>query len=307
MKINKYSHTIFLAIAISAIAASTGYAGDSKLRIVENPENHSLIVYREGESKPVLTQNARPDFRPYLHPLQSPDGKSVMTEFSPGHHKHQTGIYWGITDLNGRDFFHHPGGDYWKRVMIKPVVPHGTEVSWFTLYHMLGADGHPIMLEKQHWSMRENGGRFVLSLEWTAEAVTDLTIGQRPYGGLFTRMPWRDGMDGRIVNSTGQKGVAADGQRANWIDIGLKLDGRDDEAHISILDHPRNDGHPLHWRIDNQFGAGPSRAISGSWTIPNGQSVTFRHQLIVYVGAFDAVQSDDFWKAYAEAKFLNER
>ena len=41
------------------------------------------------------------DHRPYLHPIISPDGKGVLTEYSPGHHKHQTGLYWGFTRING--------------------------------------------------------------------------------------------------------------------------------------------------------------------------------------------------------------
>ena len=38
-----------------------------------------------------------PTHGPYLHPIAAPDGKGVVTEFSPEHHKHQTGLYWGFT------------------------------------------------------------------------------------------------------------------------------------------------------------------------------------------------------------------
>jgi hypothetical protein len=30
-----------------------------------------------------VTQVARPDFRPYLHPLRAPDGRGVLTEGCP--------------------------------------------------------------------------------------------------------------------------------------------------------------------------------------------------------------------------------
>ena len=65
----------------------------------------TISVFRAQENEPILTQNAAPDFRPFLHPIASPDGQSVVTEFSPGHHKHQTGLYWGFTRVNGRDYF----------------------------------------------------------------------------------------------------------------------------------------------------------------------------------------------------------
>ena len=63
----------------------------------EDPAAGTLSVFRAGESKALLTQNAAPDSRPYLHPLVAPDGKGVLTEFSPAHHRHQTGIYWGTS------------------------------------------------------------------------------------------------------------------------------------------------------------------------------------------------------------------
>ncbi len=85
----------------------------TELSIVQ--EKHELSVYREGDQKPILIQHADPGFRPYIHPIAAPDGKGVLTEFSPSHHKHQTGLYWGFTNVNGRDYFHHPE----KRILEK--------------------------------------------------------------------------------------------------------------------------------------------------------------------------------------------
>jgi hypothetical protein len=86
------------------------------LEVRHDETSGTITVFRDGIEKPILTQNARADFRPYIHPLLAPDGKGELTQFSPEHHKHQTGLYWGFTSVNGRDFFHHPEGDYWRRV-----------------------------------------------------------------------------------------------------------------------------------------------------------------------------------------------
>ena len=48
-------------------------------------------------------QNANSGHRPYLHPIIAPDGNGSITEYSPGHHKHQTGLYWGFTRINGNN------------------------------------------------------------------------------------------------------------------------------------------------------------------------------------------------------------
>ena len=89
--------TSLLRLACVLLAAAPAAAPAAQLTLRQDPSTHTISVYRDNVPAPILTQNAKPDFRPYLHPIVSPDGKSVLTEFSPGHHKHQTGIYWGLT------------------------------------------------------------------------------------------------------------------------------------------------------------------------------------------------------------------
>ena len=102
------------ANALPILAAATflswpGVVADAnELHLELDREVGSISVYRDGTDAALLTQNARPDFRPFLHPIVAPDGRGVLTEYSPAHHKHQTGLYWGFTRVNGRDYFHHP-------------------------------------------------------------------------------------------------------------------------------------------------------------------------------------------------------
>ena len=166
----------------------------AELEVRQAGAGDTISVFRKGEKKSILTQVAKPDFRPYLHPIVAPDGKGVLTEYSPGHHKHQTGLYWGFTRVNGRDYFHHPGGDYWRRVSAKVLKPNGPSVQWQTIYEMLDAKGEPQLVESQVWTMEVTDGEYVLALSWSALAKTDITIGKYNYGGLFLRMPWKKGM-----------------------------------------------------------------------------------------------------------------
>lgn len=284
------------SLLLLSLCAVVGRAAPLVVR--EDPAAGTLSVYRAGGTTAILVQNAGADERPYLHPLVAPDGKGVLTEFSPGHHKHQTGLYWGLTRLNGRDYFHNRGAGYWRRVSTAVLAAQGEEVRWSTAYDLLGEDGRPLLRETQVWAMREAGGRYLIDLEWTGQARADLTISEYAYGGLFLRMPWRKGMEGGVINSNRQRDERANGQRAVWLDIGLKVDGRDDQAHIAIFDHPLNNGYPLPWRVDGQLGVGPSRATLGDWKIDAGRSAIFRHQLVVYTGAFSDVALDEAWRAY---------
>ena len=123
----------------------------------------AIFIYQEGKDSPVLTQHTKQDHRPYLHPIMAPGTSSALTQFSPGHHKHQTGLYWGFTRINGsgaepdtlkkwfyrkdkpaniqdqigRDFFHNPGGDYWQKVSSDALIVEGDQLKWETVYHLL--------------------------------------------------------------------------------------------------------------------------------------------------------------------------
>ncbi len=278
-------------------AASTPPAGALVIR--EDAAAGTLSVYRRSGGDPLVTQNAPADARPYLHPLAAPDGRGVLTEVSPGHHPHQTGLYWGFTNLNGRDYFHHPRDGYWRRVSATVLQPSGDEVRWQTVYDLLDASGNAVLTETQRWSMRERDGTFVLGLEWRGEAKTDVTVGKYDYGGLFLRMPWRDGMPGEVVNAARQRNERAEGQRAMWVDVGLQVEGRSDLAHIAIFDHPDNAGFPQTWRVDSQLGVGTARSRAGDWAIARGETEVIRHQFVIYTGALSDVKMNALWSDYS--------
>lgn len=269
-----------------------------ELNIIEDKDAETISVYRSDIKEPILTQNAKADFRPYIHPIAPPDGKGILTEYSPGHHKHQTGLYWGFTRLNGRDYFHNPSGDYWKRVSARVLEASGKEVKWQTVYDLLDEKGNKVLTETQNWSMKANDGKFFLELEWKGEAKTDITIGKYDYGGLFLRMPWREGIKGEVVNAARQRNEKAEGQPAMWVDAGMQVEGRDDLAHITIFDHPQNKGYPQTWRVDNQFGIGTARSRNGDWKINKGETEVIKHQLVVYTGELNDLELTKMWGGY---------
>ena len=273
-------------------------ADSTILKVVQDNQANTISIFRAGENEPIVTQNVRPDFRPYLHPIVAPDGKGQLTEYSPGHHKHQTGLYWGFTRVNGRDYFHHPEGDYWRKVSSSVVEAEGKVVKWQTVYDLLDEQGNPVLTETQNWSMREKGGKFLLDLEWNGLGKTDVTIGEYDYGGLFLRMPWVEGIKGEVVNAARQKNEKAEGQRAMWVDAGMQVEGRDDLAHIAILDHKENKGFPQTWRVDGQLGIGPVRARMGDWTIAKGETETIKHEIVVYTGELNDVEMTETWQDY---------
>jgi putative membrane-bound dehydrogenase-like protein len=287
-------------VLVALTATWSALAADLEVR--SDVDTGKIEVFRSGGDEPILTQNARADFRPYIHPIVAPDGRGVLTEFSPDYNPHQTGLYWGFTQVNGRDFFHHPGDDYWRRVSAIVLKPASTEgdpsVQWRTVYDQLDADGNVIMQETQLWTMSDDGDAYTLDLEWSGQAQTDVTIGEFDYGGMFLRMPWNEESNAQIENSVRQINQAGEGQRAVWLDMGIQVEGRDDMAHIAIFDHPDNEGYPQPWRVDSAFGVGPVRARLGDWSIGSGETATAKHRLRVYTGELNDVTVTDAWGAY---------
>ena len=276
-------------------ASENIYAQNLTVRYDKTAE--TISVFR-GETL-LLVQNVKPDIRPYIHPIKAPDGIGVLTEFSPSHHKHQTGLYWGLKKVNGRDYFMNWKGDYWRKVSASVIADHGRMVKWQTVYDLLDDTGAPILTETQSWSMQQTEGKFVLDLEWRGKAKTEVKMEKFYVGGLFLRMPWREGISGEVINADGKKNGEAEGQRSAWNDIGIQIDGRKDKAHIAILDHPKNTDSPVAWRVDNELGIGPSRQILGDWSIEEGKSEFIRYRLIVYTGHFNPDELNRLWKKYA--------
>jgi hypothetical protein len=188
--------------------------------------------------------------------------------------------------------------DYWRKVSANVLENEGERVQWQTVYEMLDEQGNILMIETQNWSMQQLGEKYVLDLEWQGKANKDVVIGQFYVGGLFVRMPWDDETVGEIVNSSGQHGMELEGQRAVWSDIGIRLEGRDDPAHIAIFDHPDNKSFPTPWRVDNEMGIGPSRQILGDWKIEKGKTEVIRYRLLLYTGTLDKAQLTRTWKDF---------
>ena len=283
-----------------------------------------IQIFEKGKEKALVTQNARPDHRPYLHPILAPNSQSELTQYSPGHHKHQTGLYWGFTRVNGngaspeelkkwfyskdkpeeikkkigRDFFHNPGGSHWQKVSMNVLIPEGEELKWQTIYNLLDENAQAILKETQTWTFAEKDGKYLLELEWNGEAQQDITINEFDYGGMFLRMPWHKGIEGEAVNAARQKNNRAEGQRAMWVDVGMEIEGLDQWGHITIFDHPDNDGFPQAWRVDGQLGVGPVRAKMGDWHIKKGESTTIRHGVLAYSGVLNDVEMQALWSDY---------
>lgn len=312
---------IFFAACLSGLKKQTHASDEKAARFVLKQQGDVIQVFAKNENAALVTQVVKPDFRPYIHPILAPGSNVALTEYSPGHHKHQTGLYWGFTRVNGsgadkktlgawfykpdkpadikkqigRDFFHHPEGSHWKKVGAEIITGAGEKVTWKTVYHMLDESQHPILEETQTWTFSQHADKYLLDLEWQGKAIEDVTVNEFDYGGLFLRMPWKEGVKGEAINAARQRNEKAEGQRAMWVDVGMEIKGLDGWGHIAIFDHPDNIGFPQAWRVDGQLGVGPVRARQGDWHIKKGETETILHQIVAYSGKLDEDEMNKLW------------
>lgn len=286
--------TYLLGCFALALCSLLVYA-DANVRVVPR-KTGGIDIYRPGIDTPIFAFNAPEDGRPFVHPLLAPDGKGVLTEFSPGHHKHQTGIYVGFLKVNGRDYFHNRAGDYFRRTGFK--LEDKAEGTRFTsIYELLDVKKNAQLTEAQTWVFRDYTESYAIDLTVVLKAHTDVTFDKYEYGGLFIRMPFKNQPGAKAINSEGQINGKAEGQKARWVDISMTVDGRKDPAHIAVLSHE-----PVLWRVDGQLGVGPAKSRGGAWKLAKDESVVLRYRFLVYTGEFQQNQVEAEWKAFAEKK-----
>ena len=78
---------------------------------------------------------------------------------------------------------------------------------------------------------------------------------------------------------------------------------------LAILDHPKNVGFPTYWHARGYglFAANPfglrdftrDPNQDGSWTIPEGKSLTFRYRVIIHHGDYREAHIAEAYQKYA--------
>ncbi len=257
-------------------------------------DSQKVKFYRDGSPLPLLTQVASTDSRPYIHPILAPDGVGEVTENQPGHHLWQHGLYVGLNDVNGFGFWTEGlagnvlDGTFHPHPLAAPTVS-GSTASWEVITDWRAPDGPPLLTETQRWRFTDNGSVYLLDMDWTLAANTDLRFGQYSYGGLFLRMPWRAETGGDILTSEGATShQSAEAQRAPWVALSMPVPGRvSGPVGVAFFDHPNNPEYPNPWRVDSNLGITPSRCIAGEWHLPKGAETLNRYRLFIFQGPID--------------------
>ncbi len=110
---------------------------------------------------------------------------------------------------------------------------------------------------------------------------------------------------GKIVNAEGITDTAAWGKASPWVDYSGPIDGK--TVGVAIFDHPTSFRHPTTWHVRDYglFAANPfgyhdfGMKKSGDYTIPAGESITFKYRIILHEGDAKTAGIADAYRAYS--------
>ena len=270
--------------------------------------------------------------KPFFYPLTGPTGENMtrhwpQTDLRKGEaddHVHHRGIWYGLGNVNGLDFWHFPGtkkGKAFGRIVHKGVnknlisggkITVGTKSDWVN--HETGA---VVLQDTREFSFSHTKtGSLVLDTKITLVASQgDVLIKDDKEGAWSIRVPATMRLEGTVAkggirNSNGTDGKDAWGKRAQWV----HYFGPDEKGHaagVAIFDHPSNLRHPTWWHARhyglftaNPFGQGnfekETAKGAGDYTIKKGDSLTFRYRTIFHAGEKDSVDLKAEFEAFSK-------
>jgi hypothetical protein len=257
--------------------------------------NQLVTAYHVG---PTVEQIQNPAFRrPFLYPLNGPDGVS-LTEFGKpqdptGSHAHHYSLWIAHDSVNGKDFWSEKGGviahEQLAHLEDGPVYCRLTQKTrWMS--------GHTALLrETRQFTFYKSAPEFRLidiDLRFNTATAEPVVFGKTSFGFLAARvaqsMTVFDG-GGEILNASGNRNEQrAHLQRARWIDqSGPIAEGKWNG--LAIFDHPQNVNHPTGWHCRNDGWAGAAFNMDNDYILEPGDTLHLRYRINLH--RHDAVRS----------------
>lgn len=256
----------------------------------------------------------------YIHPLWSPSGER-LTRIQPPDHWHHYGIwnpwtrtnfgeykvdFWNLGDRQGTVRF----AEYLDKV--EEADRAGFQARHEHIYFL--EDGSEGVAMDEIWQVMLkplNSTSYMVDLVFTLSTTMEggITLEQYRYGGgLGYRGTehWWPG-NASVLTSEGKSWSDADATHARWVRIeGTSSQPGRGRSGILFLSHPENRSHPepmRMWPPNSNQGKGnmffefcPIR--HQEWVLEAGKEYTLRYRLVVFDGAINPEEAEQYWKEF---------
>jgi hypothetical protein len=251
-----------------------------------------VTTYRLGPRSAVLDPASPTIRRPFLYPVNGPDGIPLTGFGKPhdptGSHDHHYSLWVAHASVNKRDFWGEKGGIiFHKRLDHTEDGPVFCRLIQTTGWAFAGAE---LLQERRTLTVYRTPKEFRLldiELELTPAGADAVTLDKTSFGPLAVRVaPSLSVFDGggEIRNERGDRNErGAHLKHACWIDqSGPVAAGK--WGGVALFDHPENPNHPTGWHCRNDGWAGAAFCMEGPYTIRPGEKLRLRYRVHLHRG-----------------------
>jgi hypothetical protein len=275
--------------------------------------------------------------KPYLMPLRTASGVVVSRPFPVQNHvtpeeaktksfePHQRPLYFGHGNINGLSFWIEKAfAQYYDPHLALPFGHTsliGAEITGNdpnegqirAHFNLVDPGGRIIGEETQTFRFRGDDRTRTIDCEFVVLANHGpLTFGDTKEGAFAVRLGSElSAPNDHMLNSNGGQGEHAIwGKPADWVSYSGAVSGK--PVSVAVFDGPKSFRHPTTWHARaygllaaNPFGLREftnDDAKDGSWTVPEGKSITFQYRVLLNDGVLTASQLDALYKEYAAAR-----
>ncbi len=278
------------------------------MQVIPLPDGQALFQHRGRElSRYRFGADLR---RPFCYPMQGPDERSLTRmghPHDPFGHSHHNSVWISHHDVAGVDFW----GDHSKdagRIVHRLILQYedGDEEAW-----VLGenawedAAGQVLLLERRRIAVAPLGTDdwlMTIDLEFRPPGDAAVTLGETPFGMIGVRMAKTIGVHdggGRILNSQGQRNEAEVFRKpARWVDYSGPITSKATGG-ITLMDDPRNPGHPAAFHVRNDGWMGACLTLTGPMAVEADMPLRLRYGLWVHAGVPSAETIEPQWQAFS--------
>jgi hypothetical protein len=236
-------------------------------------------------------------------------------------HPHHRSLWVAFGDVNGAEIWNEPEGHGYQKHIKFDGIFQGPAAAGFTAgLEWTDSKGKRLATETRKFTVWRSvgGGRLMdLTVKFTASAGP-VRLGDTKEGGFCAvrlQEELRADRTGTITNSNGGHAEKECwGHRASWVDYSGTLTGK--KVGIAIMDHPESFRFPTHWHVRdyglfaaNPFGLshyGTGWLKDGSYTIPAGDSLTFKYRVYLHEGNCAEARVGERWIDFAYPPFLEK-
>ena len=288
---------------------------DGKLRVEINGKLFTEYYYQDVP-------------RPYCYPLLGPD-ELPMTRRWPlesstdeqHDHPHHRSLWYSHCSVNGLDFWTE-GSNTCKIVHEKflGIESGGKSGTIRSGNNWMARDGSIVCTDLRTlriYNRPDDQRLFDFDITLQAPPGKPVIFGDEKDGAMAVRVAETMRLtqknktgDGHIVLSSGARDQETWGKRADWCDYYGPVHGK--IVGIAIFDHPDNPRHPTWWHVRDYglFAANPfgihdfekKPKGTGDFTIPAGQSITFRYRFYLHEGDTQQARVAELYQEYSRTR-----